>query len=46
MYEIENYALRIMTTQPLLNSLLFLTQLKMKQIYTLFCSFALFILDS
>jgi len=35
-----------MTTQPFLNSLLFITELKMKQIYTLFCSFTLFILDS
>jgi len=35
-----------MTTQPFLNILLFTTELKMKQIYTLFCSFTLFILDS
>jgi len=35
-----------MTTQPFLNSLLFTTERKMKQIYTLFCSFTLLILDS
>jgi len=35
-----------MKTQPFLNSLLFTTELKMKQIYTLFCSLTLFILDS
>jgi len=38
-----------MTTQPFLNSVLFTTQLKMlklKQIYTLFCSFTLFVLGS
>jgi len=36
-----------MTTQPFLNSLLFTTQLfKMEQIYTVFCSFTSFILDS
>jgi len=35
-----------MTTQPFLNSLFFTTQLKMKQIYTLFCSFTFFIIDS
>jgi len=37
-----------MQTQPFLNSLLFTTQLKMlkmKQIYTLFCLFTLFIVD-
>jgi len=42
MYEIEDYTKRIMTTQPFLNSLLFTIELKMKQIYTLFCSFTLF----
>jgi len=35
-----------MMTQPYFSSLLFTTQLKMKQIYTLLCSFTLFILDS
>jgi len=35
-----------MTTQPFWNSLLFTTELKMKQNYTLFCSFTLFIFDS
>ena len=46
MYDIENYTKRIMTTQPFLNSLLFTTQLKMlkmKQIWTLFCSSTLFL---
>jgi len=46
MYEIEDITKRIMTTQPFLNSLPFTIELKMKQIYTLFCSFTLFILDS
>jgi len=37
--------LRIMTTQSFFNNLLFTTQLfKMEQIYTLLCSFTLFIL--
>ena len=36
-----------MMMQPFLNNLLFTTQLfKMEQIYTLFCSFTLFIFDS
>jgi len=36
-----------MTTQPFCNNLLFTTQLfVMEQIYTLLCSFTLFILDS
>jgi len=36
-----------MTTQPFFNNLLFTTQLfEMEQIYTLLCSFTLFILDS
>jgi len=36
-----------MNTQLFFNSLLFTTQLfKMEQIYTLFCPFTLFILDS
>ena len=34
-----------MTTQLFLNSVLFTTQLKMKQTYTLFCSFTLFVLN-
>jgi len=36
-----------MTTQPFFNNLFCTTQqFKMEQIYTLFCSFTLFILDS
>jgi len=36
----------MMTTQPFFNNSVFTTQLfKMEQIYTLFCSFTLFILD-
>jgi len=36
-----------MTTQPFFNNSLFIAHLfKMEQIYTLFCSFTLFILDS
>jgi len=36
-----------MTTQTFLNPLLFFAQgLKMEQVYTLLCSFTLFILDS
>jgi len=36
-----------MTTQPFFNKSLFTTQLfKVEQIYTFFCSFTLFILDS
>jgi len=35
-----------MTTQPFLISLPFTIELKVKQIYTLFCSFTLFIFYS
>ena len=43
---VRNWKKRMMTTQPFFNNSVFTTQLfKMEQIYTLFCSFTLFILD-
>jgi len=47
MYEVERLTKRIITTQPFFNKFIFITKLlKMEQIYTLLCPFALFILGS